>query len=277
MDCAALDTAKPIDRAAVPSCDATTTSSPNKNGVSKDDKGKPKMDRAALDAVNGLLTEPLPAHDPGDLSRVPDIKIILLGDSAVGKSKLLERFLVHSYCERTTSTYALSRYLYDFVDPETKKAYLVDFWDTAGQEQFGPLHPSFYYQANCAILAFDVTRKVTYINLDAWWDEMRKYCPDVPTLCIANKIDADPKCTERNFKFPERHELPFHFASAADGANVARVFSQAISLAIGNKENPPDPDLAEMYRLLEQSPPTTPAAATSTAATSVDPPESLPE
>lgn len=276
MDCVAFDTSKPMERASSGAGTPTTSDTAGnvKNGITKDDvKSGKSMDRAALDVVNDLLTESAPKHDPGDLSRTPDIKIILLGDSAVGKSKLLERFLVRSYCERTTSTYALSRYLYDFVDPETGKTYLVDFWDTAGQEQFGPLHPSFYYQANCAILAFDVTRKITYTNLEAWWTEMRKYCHDVPTLCIGNKIDADPKCVERSFKFPERHELPFHFASAADGANVARVFSQAISLAINNKENPPDPDLAEMYRLLEQeSPPNTPAAATSTAATSIDPP-----
>lgn len=232
---------------------------------------KNQMDGSALEILNEINKDgEQQPHDPGDLTRIPDIKIILIGDSAVGKSKLLERFLVQSYRERTASTYALSRYLYDYVEPETGRQLLIDFWDTAGQEQFEKLHPSFYHQANCCILAFDVTRKVTYRNLDGWWDEFRSYLPDVPALCIANKIDSDPVCTERTFKFSEKNQLPFHFVSAADGTNVARVFSDAIALAIQNKDNPPDEDLAEMYRLLEAPSPTN-AASTDTKSTATGP------
>ena len=78
-----------------------------------------------------------------DNNYVPgEIKIILLGDSAVGKSKLIERFLMNAYTKHTASTYAVNIFSYKWTDPASEKTYAIDFWDTAGQEQFTNLHPS---------------------------------------------------------------------------------------------------------------------------------------
>merc|ERR1712098_488072 len=126
-----------------------------------------------------------------------DLKIILCGDSAVGKSKLVERFLLDDYCPRTLSTYALTLFRYNF--EQDGRQWSVDFWDTAGQEQFDRLHASYYFQANACVLAFDVTRKITYKNLEMWYNEMRTYCPDIPVICIANKVDVDPAMARKKF------------------------------------------------------------------------------
>lgn len=67
----------------------------------------------------------------------------------------------------------------------------IDFWDTAGQEVFNKMHPSYYYRAHCCILVFDVTRKITYQHLNDWYAELREHCPNIPCVLIANKIDAD--------------------------------------------------------------------------------------
>ena len=81
-----------------------------------------------------------------------DLKIILLGDFAVGKSKLVERFLMDDYEPRQLSTYALTVFRYETtVDNEKIK---IDFWDTAGQERFESMHPSYYYRAHACILVF---------------------------------------------------------------------------------------------------------------------------
>jgi Rab-like protein 2 len=100
-----------------------------------------------------------------------DIKIILLGDSAVGKSKLMERFLLNDYVPHQSSTYALTLYRYTHSDEQNKKVE-VDFWDTAGQERFQSMHPSYYHGAHCCILVFDITRKITYKNLETWYNEL---------------------------------------------------------------------------------------------------------
>src|SRR4051812_14875535 len=100
------------------------------------------------------------------------VKVILLGDSAVGKSKLVERFLMQRYVPIQMSTYALTLFKYDFVTP-TGVEVDVDFWDTAGQERFATMHPAYYHEAMCCILVFDVTRKPTYKNLENWLRELR--------------------------------------------------------------------------------------------------------
>lgn len=181
-----------------------------------------------------------------------DLKIIMLGDSAVGKSKILERYLMEEYNPRTASTYALTLFRHNHTDKESGKEYKIDFWDTAGQEQFNKLHASYYFQANACIIAFDITRKVTYKNLDMWYKEMRHYCPDIPVICIANKVDVDPAMAKKKFNFPQTNQLPFFCVSAADGTNVVRMIKEAIKLGIKNKEEPPDDVMAEIMSLLRE-------------------------
>ena len=61
-----------------------------------------------------------------------------------------------------------------------------------------------------------------------WLNELREYCPDIPVLCIANKIDVDYNVTKKTFNFPKKHSLPFQFVSAADGTNVVKAFKHII-------------------------------------------------
>lgn len=99
------------------------------------------------------------------------------------------------------------------------------------------MHPSYYYKAHGCILVFDVTRKITYTNLQAWYSELRQYCETIPVMVIANKIDVDYTVTSKAFAFPQKHNLPFFFVSAADGTNVVRIFDTMCSLAWTYKEN----------------------------------------
>ena len=169
-----------------------------------------------------------------------DLKIILLGDSAVGKSKLVERFLLDDYEERTSSTYALTmyRHTHDINGVDNK----IDIWDTAGQEVFDTLHDSYYFGAHACMLVFDTTRKITYQNLKKWYKEMRNHWPKIPCIWIANKIDVDDRVTQRKYKFADQAKLPFYFVSAADGTNVVQIFEDTLSMALDYKENPPAGD-----------------------------------
>ena len=68
--------------------------------------------------------------------------------------------------------------------------FVVDIWDTAGQDQYHSLHSSYYFGAHVCILVFDLTRKETYKHLTNWYGEMRAMCPNIPCILVANKIDG---------------------------------------------------------------------------------------
>lgn len=177
------------------------------------------------------------------------IKVILLGDSAVGKSKLVERYLLDNYKPHQLSTYALTLYRYDYSDSDGKVV-PVDIWDTAGQERFNSMHASYYYRAHACIMVFDVTRKVTYKNLETWYDELQENCKGIPTIVVANKIDIDYKVTSKSFNFAAKRKLPFFFVSASDGTNVVKIFQMAIMSGIKWKSAPKDDFYQEVLDLL---------------------------
>jgi Rab-like protein 2 len=150
-----------------------------------------------------------------------DVKIICLGDSAVGKSKLVERYLLDKYKPQLHSTYAVT--LFHHTTEIDGRTVSVDLWDTAGQERFQSMHPSYYHGAHGCVLVFDVSRKVTYKNLTHWYEELRQSRPLIPCILVANKIDVDMNVTSKSFHFAKKHKLPFYFVSACDGTNVVRV------------------------------------------------------
>ncbi|KAJ4459788.1 putative Rabl2a protein [Paratrimastix pyriformis] len=178
------------------------------------------------------------------------LKIILLGDSAVGKSKLIERFLLDKYRPQQSSTYALSWYRYE-ATVGTEKI-LIDFWDTAGQDTFNSVHPSYYQDANACILCFDVTRKITYQNMKQWYAELQEHRAGIPVCVAANKIDMDMKAAKKAYKFPEKHHLPVYFVSASNGINVVKLFQEAIQMAFGAKDTAGDESYNNIMRFLRE-------------------------
>lgn len=201
--------------------------------------------------------------DPASISGVIDaaggedvIKIILLGDSACGKSKLVERFLMKDYQPRMLSTYALTLFRYNgpTTDESGKEVEVaVDFWDTAGQERFASMHPAYYHQAHACILCFDVTRKETYKSMPNWVKELREYRTRIPTICVANKVDVDMKVIGKEFAFPKKHNMQLFYCSAADGTNVVAAFQAAISAAYQYKTSQSDDFVDQVLALVNET------------------------
>ncbi|XP_035579233.1 rab-like protein 2B [Zalophus californianus] len=177
-----------------------------------------------------------------------NVKIICLGDSAVGKSKLMERFLMDGlypsrfvvFCVPVVlpPSCQLNLTVHPFIPVVQGGG--IDFWDTAAQERFQSMHASYYHKAHACIMVFDVQRKVTYKNLSTWYTEIREFRPEIPCIVVANKIDADIKMTQKSFNFARKFSLPLYFVSAADGTNVVKLFNDAIRLAVSDKHNSRD-------------------------------------
>ncbi|XP_065064843.1 rab-like protein 2A [Rhopilema esculentum] len=199
-------------------------------------------------ATNHVDIQPESENHTEKMDKEYKVKIICLGDSAVGKSKLVERFLMDGYKPQQLSTYALT--LFKYHTNLDGRELTVEFWDTAGQERFSSMHPSYYHQAHACILVFDITRKITYKNLAQWYKELREYRQKIPCIVVANKIDVDCSITSKTFNFPKKYKMPFYFVSASDGTNVVKVFREAIKLGYNYKENSSD-FMDEVMRELE--------------------------
>jgi Ras-related protein Rab-1A len=115
-------------------------------------------------------------------------KIIILGDSGVGKTALLNRFSDDTFTETYSTTVGID-FKIRTISVEGKKIKL-QMWDTAGQERFRTLVASYYRGAHGTILAYDVTKKSSFNNVRNWVKEIDSHNTEgITKIILANKVD----------------------------------------------------------------------------------------
>jgi len=152
-------------------------------------------------------------------------KLLLIGDSGVGKSSLLLRFTDNTFTENYTSTIGV-----DFKIRTVTldgKSIKLQIWDTAGQERFRTITSSYYRGAHGIIIVYDITDKASFTNVKQWMGEIDRYAnTNVKKLLIGNKADADQKAVT----FAEGNEyaaslgLSFKETSAKTAVGVEEAF-----------------------------------------------------
>lgn len=165
-------------------------------------------------------------------------KLLLIGDSGVGKSCLLLRFADDTYTESYISTIGVDFKIRN-VEQDGKNIKL-QIWDTAGQERFQGLGTSFYRGADGVVFVFDVTRRNTFEEIPAWKKAFliqigQENNDDFPILVLANKVDLpDRQVSKAEVKeYCAREGLPFFETSAKESLNVDRSFEKIASLILG--------------------------------------------
>ncbi|CDP00152.1 unnamed protein product [Coffea canephora] len=160
-------------------------------------------------------------------------KIVLIGDSGVGKSNILSRFTRNEFCLESKSTIGVefaTRTLQ--VEGKTVKAQI---WDTAGQERYRAITSAYYRGAVGALLVYDITKRQTFENVNRWLRELRDHADSNIVIMLAgNKSDlnylrAVPEQDAR--LLAEKEGLSFLETSALEALNVEKAF-QTILLDI---------------------------------------------
>lgn len=153
-------------------------------------------------------------------------KLLLIGDSGVGKSCLLLRFADHTYTESYISTIGVDFKIRTIeLDGKTIK---LQIWDTAGQERFRTITSSYYRGAHGIIVVYDVTEPESFNNVKQWLNEIDRYaCENVNKLLVGNKCDLVSKKSvsyEAAKAFADKLEIPFLETSAKNSTNVETAF-----------------------------------------------------
>ncbi|OAX40038.1 ras-domain-containing protein [Rhizopogon vinicolor AM-OR11-026] len=153
-------------------------------------------------------------------------KLLLIGDSGVGKSCLLMRFADDQWQESYISTIGVD-FKIRTIELEGKTVKL-QIWDTAGQERFRTITSSYYRGAHGIILVYDVTDNDTFTNVKQWLQEIDRYASEgVNKLLVGNKCDLTTKrVVEYSIakEFADQLSIPFLETSALNATNVEQTF-----------------------------------------------------
>ncbi|XP_041918756.1 ras-related protein ORAB-1 [Alosa pseudoharengus] len=153
-------------------------------------------------------------------------KLLLIGDSGVGKSCLLLRFADDTYTESYISTIGVDFKIRTIeMDGKTVK---LQIWDTAGQERFRTITSSYYRGAHGIIIVYDVTDQESFNNVKQWLEEIDRYaCENVSKLLVGNKCDlVSRKVVDFSSakEFATSLKIQILETSAKNASNVEKAF-----------------------------------------------------
>ena len=160
------------------------------------------------------------------------VKLILLGDTYIGKSSILNMYKNNYFCENISATIGV-----DFVKSTVKKNnndYSLYIWDTSGQEKFNSIILSYYRNISVILLVFDLSNRNSFVNLNKWLRDISHYSHDnVIIKLIGNKCDKTKIisvyeikqfCIDNNINFSTYIEV-----SAKNNINIDKIFDDIVS------------------------------------------------
>ncbi|CEF63975.1 Ras-related protein Rab-7a [Strongyloides ratti] len=161
----------------------------------------------------------------------PIIKVVVLGDSGVGKTAIVNRFTENYYSPKNKATVGV-----DFKSKDilfNNVSVTLQIWDTAGEERFRSLGVQYFRGADCCILVFDTTNKYSFSRLQYWKEEFLIQAnplnyDDFPFIVIGNKIDDNnrlvPNETINEWRMRNK-DTPYFEVSAKEDLNIQAAFN----------------------------------------------------
>ena len=162
-------------------------------------------------------------------------KILLLGDSSVGKTCFLMRYSDNTFQEIHMSTIGLD-YKLKNVQLDDGKIVKIQIWDTAGQDRFRSITKNYYKGAHGIILIYDITSRKTFENVKNWVSQIKEEVSDkVIIILVGNKIDDESNrkvSKEEGKKMANDCGLDFFETSAKSGLNIDSTFNELVKKTV---------------------------------------------
>ena len=156
-------------------------------------------------------------------------KVVLVGDTGVGKTSIIERYINDKY-DGNQKTTLVSSYTFKKIDiKKYNKSVSLDIWDTAGQEVYRSLSKNFYLNASIGILVYDISRKASFESIrDYWYEQLKTFGEEKMIFdVVGNKTDLFqreevPENEARNFA--KSINAGFHLVSCKDCVGIKDLF-----------------------------------------------------
>lgn len=158
------------------------------------------------------------------------LKLVVIGDSAVGKSNLLSRFARNEFDANSKATIGVE-FQTQVVEIDGKEV-KAQIWDTAGQERFRAVTSAYYRGAVGALIVYDISRRTTFDSVKRWLDELNTHCDTtVARMLVGNKCDLEnirDVSVDEGKSLAEEEGLFFMETSALNSTNVQTAFEIVI-------------------------------------------------
>ena len=155
-------------------------------------------------------------------------KILMLGESQVGKTSLLLKYTDDVFKINMLPTFGLDvRYKYLQKDNNNIR---LDLWDTAGQEKFRTMTQNYYKGSDGIILVYDISNESSFETLKNWMDDIKENSKNkIEVIIIGNKLDLERQVEKKRLEqFAEEYKVPYFETSAKTGEGVEESFNKLI-------------------------------------------------
>ncbi|CAF3793639.1 unnamed protein product [Adineta steineri] len=171
-----------------------------------------------------------------------NFKLLIIGESSVGKSSLMTRFVDETFQPTFIPTIGVDFKVRTLIIDGYQCKIQIWIWDTAGQERFRVITTTYYRDAAGVLIVYDVTNRETFSHVCRWIDEIKKYCDDnIVKVLVGNKDDVVSKDdqsirkvvpTQEVEQYAEKMNMPFFETSAKDNKNIHEVFHTVARIAL---------------------------------------------
>ena len=155
------------------------------------------------------------------------IKLAIIGDSNVGKSNFLFKFIEGQFSPLHVATIGFDYKSRVVTLPKSKKRVKLQIWDTAGQEKYMSINKNLFQRVQGIMLMYDISNEESFNHLNKWIEHIKENSSGSPVILIGNKSDLEKErkvSKENGETFAKSHNLLFFEASAKNGTNVNESF-----------------------------------------------------
>ena len=162
-----------------------------------------------------------------------DLKLLLVGDTSVGKTSILSKYIDDIFEENQISTIGVEYKVKSLIINGRKINLRI--WDSSGQERFRSITQSFFRNAEGILYIFDLTEKKTFEGVKQWLIDSESYNLNIKKILVGNKVDlVEKRKVEREIidNFVKKIQLKYYEMSAKDGTNIDNVFRELAEMIL---------------------------------------------